>query len=106
MPRGGYNPKDKELLNKGYTTVYNMAKEFGRNRCSIETVLKYLYIEPSEIVGTHLFYKSEDKEKVAQFYEEHKDDFSKFLAKEMRIRNNGGNGYSNERSDKIHKTKI
>lgn len=106
MPRGGYNPKDKELLNKGYTTVYNMAKEFGRNRCSIETVLKYLYIEPSEIVGTHLFYKSEDKEKVAQFYKEHKDDFSKFLAKEMRIRNNGGNGYSKERSDKIHQTKL
>ena len=47
--------KDKELLNKGYMTVYNMAKEFGRNRCSIETVLKYLYIELFKIVGKHLF---------------------------------------------------
>ena len=106
MPRGGYNKKDQELINKGYTTVYNMAKEFGRNRCSIETVLQYLYIEPSETVGKHLFYTQLDKEKVAQFYEEYKDNFSKFLASEMRKRKYGGNGYSKERSDKIHQTKL
>ena len=106
MPRGGYNKKDQELINKGYTTVYNMAKEFGRNRCGIETVLQYLYIEPSETVGKHLFYTQSDKESVARFYEEHKDDFSKFLASEMRKRKYGGNGYSKERSDKIHQTKL
>ncbi len=106
MSRGGYNPKDKELLNKGYTTVYSMAKEFGRNRCSIETVLKYLGIDPSETVGKHLFYIQSDKEKVAQFYDEHKDNFNTFLAKEMRIRKNGGNGYTQERSNKIHETKL
>lgn len=105
MPRGGYNPKDKELLNKGYTTVYNMAKEFGRNRCSIETVLKYLGIDPSETVGKHLFYTQYDREQVAEFYEEHKDDFSKFLASEMRKRKYGGNGYPLERSNKITETK-
>lgn len=106
MPSGGYNKKDLELLNKGYTTVNEMAKEFGRNRASIVTVLKYLGIEPSESIGKHLFYTQSDKEQIAEFYEEHKDNFSKFLASEMRKRKNGGNGYSKERSDKIHKTKI
>lgn len=106
MSSGGYNKKDKELINKGYTTIHSMAKEFGRNRCSIETVLKYLYIEPSETIGTHLFYTQSDKKQVEQFYNEHKDDFNKFLAKEMRIRKNGGNGYTQERSDKIHETKL
>lgn len=106
MPSGGYNKKDLELLNKGYTTVNEMAKEFGRNRASIVTVLKYLGVEPSESIGKHLFYTQSDKEQIAEFYEKRKDDFSKFLASEMRKRKNGGNGYSKERSDKIHKTKI
>ena len=30
MPSGGYSKKDQELINKGYTTVNEMAKEFGR----------------------------------------------------------------------------
>ena len=106
MPSGGYNKKDRELINKGYITVNEMAKEFGRNRTSIETVLKYLYIKSSETIGKHLFYSLNDKEKVAEFYKEHETDFSKFLASEMRKRKNGGNGYSNERSDKIHQTKL
>ena len=106
MPSGGYNKKDQELINKGYTTVNEMAKEFGRNRASIVTVLKYLGIKSTEIIGKHLFYTQFDKEQVAEFYEEHKDDFPKFLASEMRKRKNGGNGYSKERSDKIHKTKV
>ena len=83
-----------------------MAKEFGRNRASIVTVLKYLGIDPSETVGKHLFYTQLDKKQVAEFYEKHKDNFNVFLAKEMRIRKNGGNGYSKERSDKIHRTKL
>ena len=106
MPSGGYSKKDQELINKGYTTVNEMAKEFGRNRASIVTVLKYLGIKSTEIIGKHLFYTQFDKEQVAEFYEEHKDDFPKFLASEMRKRKNGGNGYSKERSDKIHKTKV
>lgn len=106
MPSCGYNKKDQELINKGYTTVNEMAKEFGRNRASIITVLKYLGIESAEIIGKHLFYTQFDKEQVAEFYEEHKDDFAKFLASEMRKRKYGGNGYSKERSDKIHKTKV
>ena len=106
MPRCGYNKKDRELINKGYTTVNEMAKEFGRSRASIVTVLKYLGIESTETIGKHLFYTQFDKEQVAEFYEEHKDDFAKFLASEMRKRKYGGNGYSKERSDKIHKTKV
>lgn len=105
MPSGGYNKKDQELISKGYITVNEMAKEFGRNRASIVTVLKYLGIDHSEIVGKHLFYTQFNKEQVAEFYEEHKDDFAIFLAKEMRIRKNGGNGYTQERSDKITETK-
>ena len=56
MPSGGYSKKDQELINKGYTTVNEMAKEFGRNRASIVTVLKYLGIKSTEIIGKHLFY--------------------------------------------------
>ena len=105
MPSGGYNKKDQELINKGYTTVNEMAKEFGRNRTSIVTVLKYLGIESAEIIGKHLFYTQFDKEQVAEFYEEHKDDFAKFLASEMRKRKYGGNGYPLARSEKITETK-
>ncbi len=95
MPSGGYNKKDQEFINKGYITINEMAKEFGRNRASIVTVLNYLGIESAETIGKHLFYTQFDKEQVAEFYEEHKEDFNVFLAKEMRIRKNGGNGYSN-----------
>ena len=65
MPSGGYNKKDQKLISKGYTTVNEMAKEFGRNRASIVTVLKYLGIESAEIIGKHLFYTQFDKEQVA-----------------------------------------
>ena len=55
MPSGGYNKKDQELIKKGYTTVNEMAKEFGRNRASIITVLKYLGIEA---IGNASFLRS------------------------------------------------
>lgn len=90
--KGGLSTKDKEMKSKGYFTINDFCKIFDKGRCSITTVLKYLYIEPIETINNHAFYENETKEKIQEFYNTHTD-YEKFLAKEMRKRKYGGNGY-------------
>lgn len=90
--RGGLNPKDKELKEKGFLTINDLSKLLNKGRCTITTALSYLYIKPSEIIGKHLFYSSDIKTILEDFYRNHAD-YEKFLAKEMRKRKYGGNGY-------------
>lgn len=90
--KGGLSTKDKEMKSKGCFTINDFCKIFNKGRCSVTTILKYLYIEPIETINNHAFYAEENKEKIQEFYDSHAD-YEKFLAKEMRKRKYGGNGY-------------
>ena len=102
--RGGNNPKDLELKNNGFLTINQMCNSMNRKRCFIQTALTYLNIQPSQIIGTHKFYKETDLNKIKELYESHKDNYNKFITSEMRKLKNGGNGYTTKRSDKIKQT--
>ena len=82
--RGGNNPKDLELKNNGFLTINQMCNSMNRKRCFIQTALTYLNIQPSQIIGTHKFYKETDLNKIKELYESHKDNYNKFITSEMR----------------------
>lgn len=102
--RGGCNSLDKFMKERGLFTINDICKLLGKGRATINTVIKYLYIEPCEIVNSHKFYSNIDFVKIDEFYKTHLD-YEKFLTKEMRIRKYGENPYI-DRDIKTKRTNI
>ena len=108
----GLTSKDKLYKENNYLTINDISKILDKGRCTLNTVISYLYIEPIRIKEGKLercFFTQQQFNQIKDFYIQHPD-YSTFLAKEMRIRKNGnginGNGYTEERNIKTKKTII